>query len=203
MKKAIIFIIVCYIALTGCGKKEEIKTDVDLPISKANNLVSLDDYNNIEKILKTANLDNIDTFKSWVLDFNKEECNDCGLLKEWTNYKKIEYKESLLANHWEEFHEESDADCRMTSFLLISNHLETSNTIKENGSYLMFDIDAIDNVEKYSILKENKEKFITLFNEIDVEGLAKDEVKKAYSKKWEEFGIKLNNDKSNFIIIFN
>lgn len=202
MKKSIILCIllmIVFLTLTGCRKEEKIKVDIDLPMSKANNLVNHDDYNSIEKILKSVNLDNINIFKSWVSDFNSGECKDCGLLTEWTDYKKIEYKESSLANHWEEAHTESDADCRMTSFLLISNHLKTSNTIKKNGSYLMFDIDAIDNVEKYSILKESKERFITLFNEIDVNGLNKDEIKDVYSKKWKEYGITLNNDKVSLI----
>jgi hypothetical protein len=199
MKKIMILVIACCIVLTGCKKEDKIKIGADLPVGKANNLISINDYNNIERILKWANLDNIDTFKKWVLDFNIENCDDCGLLKEWTDFKKVEYNESSLANHWEKYHKESDADCRMTSFLLITNHLSTSRTINENGTYLMFDIDAIDNVEKYSILKDNREKFITLFNEIDVKGLNKDEIRNAYSKKWNEYGILLDNDKVSLI----
>ncbi len=195
----ILFILFFLFIIVGCRKEEQEILKLDLPIGKANNLVSFDDYNNVEKIMKMVDLDNTDTFKSWVLNINKEECVNCGLVKEWTDYKKIEYNESALANHWEKYHKESDVDCRMVAFLLIANHINMSKTIKENGSYLMFDIDAIDNVNNYSILKENKEKFITLFNEIDVKGLNKKEIKNAYSKKWNEYGISLKNNNVSLI----
>ena len=36
---------IVFLTLTGCRKEEKIKVDIDLPMSKANNLVNHDDYN--------------------------------------------------------------------------------------------------------------------------------------------------------------
>ena len=38
---------IVFLTLTGCRKEEKIKVEIDLPVSKANNLVNHDDYNKI------------------------------------------------------------------------------------------------------------------------------------------------------------
>ena len=40
-----------------------------------------------------------------------------------------------------------------------------------------------------------------MFNEIDVKGLSKDEIKNAYSKKWNEYGISLKEGKFSLITV--
>ena len=186
-------------------KKEEIinlnNDKENYQIGKASNLISEEDLTNISNLLKEYGLDNVDIFTSWVKEFNKEPYQNCGMVDTWTDYNKIEYNEAALADRWEKKHNQTDSDCRMTSFLLLKDHISTNKTIKENGSYLMFDIDAIDNNKKYELLKTNRESFITLFNEIDVKGLSKDEIKNAYSKKWNEYGISLKEGKFSLITV--
>lgn len=58
---------------------------------------------------------------------------------------------------WEQNHDYSDADCRMTAFLLLDGVLRAESTEDSyEGTYLMFDTEAIDNVDRYESIKENK-----------------------------------------------
>lgn len=67
---------------------------------------------------------------------------------------------------WEQNHDYSDADCRMTAFLLLDGVLRAESTEDSyEGTYLMFDTEAIDNVDRYESIKENKNMFTTLYGE--------------------------------------
>ena len=60
----------------------------------------------------------------------------------------------------------SDADCRMTAFLLLDGMLCSESTESNyTGTYLMFDTEAIDNVDRYEIIKKNRDMFTTLYGE--------------------------------------
>lgn len=65
-----------------------------------------------------------------------------------------------------EKHDYSDADCRMTAFLLLDGLLHAQSTEDSySGTYLMFDTEAIDNVDRYEIIRQNKDMFTTLYGE--------------------------------------
>ena len=67
---------------------------------------------------------------------------------------------------WEKKHDYSDADCRMTAFLLLDGLLHAQSTEDSySGTYLMFDTEAIDNVDRYEIIRQNKDMFTTLYGE--------------------------------------
>ena len=54
----------------------------------------------------------------------------------------------------------------MTAFLLLEG-LITAERVEETytGTYLMFDMEAIDSTEKYERIKENRALFTTLFGD--------------------------------------
>ena len=200
---AIIIIILSYFYIKKMDGKEEVYNNIgiELPVGKASNLLNEKEYKEVEKLLNEAGLDNIKTFLLWVKEFNEEPIEGSGMVEEWTETKKIEYNDGVLANRWEKVHEQTDSDCRMTAFLLLKNHISMNKTISENGSYLMFDIDAIDNNKNYEILKQNRNEFITLFNEIDVKDTLKEEIKNAYSNKWKEYGISIKEGNVSLITV--
>ena len=49
--------------------------------------------------------------------------------------------------------------------MLLAGELIKYDSVEEdyNGTYLMFDMDAIENKDEYSILKEKKQLFTTMF----------------------------------------
>ena len=101
---------------------------------------------------------------------------------------------------WEQNHDYSDADCRMTAFLLLDGILRVEST-EENyeGTYLMFDTEAIDNVDRYSILKEKRDMFTTLYGEKSVTDDKHPEA--AFSDSWKQYGFTVDSDRISLLSI--
>ena len=93
----------------------------------------------------------------------------------------------------------SDGDCRITAFALIEKDLQMSKKIQDEGTYLMFDMDVIDNNKDYKLVKNKRDDFVTLFNEINISNVGDKELQNAFSNKWKEYGIKINNEKVSLI----
>jgi len=127
-------------------------------------------------ILRDANLSNVDIFQQWVSNAEAEEPNG-----------------DTEASGF------SDADCRMTVMLLAGDQIRYDSTEETyTGDYLMFDLDAIENNETYSILKKNDKLFITMFGEmpISASGFAN-----SLSDKWNKHGIQVDNKKWSIISV--
>ena len=211
-KKIIVIISICLIVililgvflLNGKDKNTIIEDNQPMPvvlIGKASNLIKNRDLAYMENILKDAKIDNVDILISWIKEFNKAPYKNCGMVDDWTDINKIKYDEAACADRWEKDHTQTDNDCRMTAFLLLVNHITMNETIKQNGTYLMFDMDAIDNNEEYKILKEKRNEFITLFNEMDITGYSKEKIKYVYGKKWKDYGIEIEEGNISLITV--
>ena len=99
---------------------------------------------------------------------------------------------------WEQNHDYSDTDCRMTAFLLLDGLLHAEST-EDNyeGTYLMFDTEAIDNVERYETIKENRDMFTTLYGEKSVADKKHPET--AFSDSWKHYGFQIDSDYYLFV----
>ena len=122
----------------------------------------------IEYILKDAGLSNINIFSDWV-----------------NNYDKDNYSEGF-----------TDADCRMTVMLLAGDNISFNDTEEYNGDYLMFDLDAIENNDEFSILKDKKELFTTMFGETPISDKG---FTNTLNEKWNKYGIKVNSNRFSII----
>ena len=174
MKKRIIVILVVLIimALWGYGCAESDRTHAGTAETEnitANNLPWVCDA------LKAGGLSNVDVFEQWVKD---------GLKGSTDNADVSGF---------------SDADCRMTVMLLAGDSMQYES-VNENydGTYLMFDMDAIDNQEAYSILKDKRDLFATLFGEmpISVSGFAD-----SFGDNLKRHGIEFNGKEYSIITI--
>ena len=84
----------------------------------------------------------------------------------WSDPYKLKADVGKCMDGWEKEHDYSDADCRMTAFLLLDEVLSAESTEEEyEGTYLMFDTEAIDNVGRYETIKEDRDIFTTLYGE--------------------------------------
>lgn len=107
--------------------------------------ITKDNLSSVSSILKTSKLSNVDIFEKWVgdyLDGNTENADTSGF---------------------------DDADCRMTVMLLAGDSIK-HETLEEtyDGTYLMFDVDLIENNKAYSVLKDKEKLFTTLFGEMPI-----------------------------------
>ncbi|MBR2673839.1 MAG: DUF4300 family protein [Mogibacterium sp.] len=147
----------------------EVSTSASIDITE-------DNIAEICDILRNAGLSNTDIFEEWVRERGGDSAEDDS---ETSGF--------------------SDADCRMTVMLLAGDSIEYDDVDEEyKGDYLMFDIDAIDNNENYSILKDKRALFTTMFGEMAIpeSGFAS-----ALAEKWDAHDIRVKSEKFSIISI--
>lgn len=128
------------------------------------------------ELLRSSELSNVDVFEQWVKDTASGETND--------NTETSGF---------------SDADCRMTVMLLAGN-LISFDSVEEQytGDYLMFDVDAIENNDAYSLLKDKEQLFTTMFGEMPI---TKSGFADTLSERWNKHGIRVASEKCSVISI--
>lgn len=114
--------------------------------------------------------ENVDTYIKYINDYN-ERVEDKSVLKEGFVtvdsingfYDPVSLREKKL----EDGRSLSEINCRLSAFELFKGFVTTKGEI-ESDNYLMFDIDAIDSNPILAFNKEDKEKYINLFNPVDI-----------------------------------
>ena len=219
MKKKLIAIIVgmmlCAELLGGCGNKninkDNITTDTaeeskqqdsnkkqELPT--ATYMGGSNTITEVCKELSSAGVSHVDTFKEWVTDFADSAGKNAKLEDVWSDPENMKADIGKCMDGWEQNHDYSDTDCRMTAFLLLDGLLHAEST-EDNyeGTYLMFDTEAIDNVERYETIKENRDMFTTLYGEKSVADKKHPET--AFSDSWEHYGFQIDSDRISLLSI--
>ena len=154
--------------LTACST-----TKVVVPLTTEE--ITKENISDVSTILRAKQLSNIDVFENWVKGFHENSEDNLG-----------------SAGF-------SDADCRMTVMLLTGDLINSNSTEQEyKGTYLMFDLDAIENDETFQILRNKKDLFTTLFGEIPIGDRT---FKEAFPNNWDKHGIKLNCEKCTIVSI--
>ena len=159
------------IALTACGSEKE------KPLESGD--ITKENVSQVCEILDEAGLSNVDVFEKWVRDSSSGVSGDNSEESGFT-----------------------DADCRMTVMLLAGDLIKYDSVEEDyDGTYLMFDVDAIENNDEYSMLKNKKQLFTTMFGEMTISdnGFAE-----TLSESWSKYGINVESDKCCIIsILFN
>ena len=194
MKKIIIVLIT--ILLVGCSNENY----ESLNVGYSTNYINDNDNKILKEIFTNHDISNPNIFLDFVNDYNQTEDKDCGL-SNWVKSDTLKYNDSNCYNRFEEKYDKSDGNCRITSFILLNNSLSVKKEKNTSGSYLMFDSDVILNNNNYSFLKKDYNKFITLFDEIDVSKINKEDYINAYPNKWKDYQISLNTDKFSLISV--
>lgn len=197
MKKiAGVLLAAAVIFLTGCGAKTPEKA-VGPP--RAAYLIDDAIVDEVCAALEKNGLENIDVFKAWVKDFSDTSARNTDLPKRWVGLGELDGDPYACADYWEKSHDYPDANCRMTAMLLMGDLLKVDKPEKAyNGTYLMMDIDAMDNAERYGILKEREADFTTLFGEMPIpeSGLAD-----ALPRSWQKHGVRFDSEKVSLISV--
>lgn len=150
--------------------------------------------------LESAGASHIDTFREWTTDFADTAGENAGLEDSWSDPGKMKADIGKCMDGWEQNHDYSDADCRMTAFLLLDGVLRAESTEDSyEGTYLMFDTEAIDNVDRYESIKENKNMFTTLYGEKSVTDSSHPE--NTFSDSWKHYGFQVDSDRLSLLSI--
>ena len=150
--------------------------------------------------MEAAGVSNVDVFQEWAADFAASAGNNANLEDAWSDPEKMRADIGKCMDGWEQNHDYSDSNCRMTAFLLLDGLLQAETTESSyNGSYLMFDTEAIDNVKRYEIIKENKDMFTTLYGEKSVTDENHPET--TFSNNWQHYGFQIDSDRISLLSI--
>ena len=150
------------------------------------------------KELSSAGAAHVDTFKEWVTDFADSAGKNAKLKDTWADANKMKADTGKCMDGWEAKHDYSDADCRMTAFLLLDGLLHAQSAEDSySGTYLMFDTQAIDNVDRYEIIRQNKDMFTTLYGEKSITDDKHPE--KTFSDNWKKYGFQIDSDYYLFV----
>lgn len=63
-----------------------------------------------------------------------------------------------------------EANCRLTSYLLMRDWIHTNGIHADNDTFLMFDLEAIDTYAPFQLSAEEREQFVSLFSWVPVKG---------------------------------
>lgn len=188
-------IVISSMMLGACAK-----TVQNQEIPAATYMGGNDTITGVCKDLDSAGASHVDTFQECVADFADSAGKNAQLQDAWSDPKELKADVGSCMDGWEQNHDYSDADCRMTAFLLLDGILRAEST-EENyeGTYLMFDTEAIDNVDRYSILKEKRDMFTTLYGEKSVTDDKHPEA--AFSDSWKQYGFTVDSDRISLLSI--
>lgn len=166
----IVLVIATSFMLAACGE-EYIGLSADYYITDEN-------VDAVCEVLSDAGLSNIDVFRQWVME---------------------SHVNSDIESTDEDQNRITDADCRMTVMLLTGDSIKYDSVEEDyKGNYLMYDIDAIENDDRYTILKDKEKLFTTLFGE---EPVREEDAFDVIPMRWERHGIKMGSDKYSVITI--
>ena len=138
--------------------------------------ITKENVSQVCEILNEAGLSNVDVFEKWVKDSASGASEKASEMSGFT-----------------------DADCRMTVMLLAGELIKYDSVEEDyNGTYLMFDMDAIENNDVYSVLKDKKQLFTTVFGEM---AISKNGFAETLHENWSKHGINVESDKCSVISI--
>ena len=200
MKKTCIVLIIVMLAalaVSGCGgNAEEEFGGQGLPLITC--MAGEDVLEEVMGTLEEAGLGNVDSVRNRVSEFNELAGPDCGLAAGWVSPGELSVDVTKTMDGWENNRDYSDANCRITAFTLLGDKVEVGNPVSDyDGTYLMFDLDAVDNAEEYASVRENRSGFISLYGEFP---LGKDQdLGEAYLSMIKERGIRFPEGKARLI----
>ena len=190
---AIVVLLCCMMLSAGMSAQKQ-------KIPAATYMGGNDTIKEVCREMEAAGVSNVDVFQEWAADFAASAGNNANLEDAWSDPEKMSVDIGKCMDGWEQNHDYSDSNCRMTAFLLLDEllHAETTES-SYNGSYLMFDTEAIDNVERYEIIKENKDMFTTLYGEKSVTDEKHPET--TFSNNWQHYGFQIDSDRISLLSI--
>lgn len=204
-------------SLVGCGIKEseekkpinQIETDTDISNDDTSdistkkwmysNLVDESVQEEVKERLIRAGIpqEDVKLFIDWVNEYNGAVENIDLLQKDFALSEgvQITYDDVYLdlGEDVDMYTPSMDTNCRLTAALLMKDLIQVGDYHEEPDNYLMFDMESIDNDTKYEVIKEIRDKYVTLYNPVEVpENTDFDEHVKKIQEAWAQRQITFN-----------
>lgn len=194
----------------GCGNQETpITTDTSTESHQIvySNLVDASAQKEVTDLLENHGITKEQTEKliSWAEDFNSR-VTSVALPEGFRAMKETgaDYSGLIIENK-----ETADgmiapeANCRLTSYLLMKNMIQTNGKHADNDTFLMFDVEAIDTYEPFMLSEEERENFISLFNWVPVHGRnTVEEHIERIQDAWKERDIQIGGEQISLITVY-
>lgn len=96
-----------------------------------------------------------------------------------------------------------EANCRLTSYLLMKHLIHTNGTHPDNDTVLIFDLEAIDTYEPFRLTEEERGQFLSLFSWVPVDGAdTLEEHTTRIQNAWEEREIQVEGEGVSLITVY-
>lgn len=96
-----------------------------------------------------------------------------------------------------------EANCRLTSYLLMKPFIETNGVYGENDTFLMFDVEAIDTYEPFRLSEAERSQFMSLFSWVLVQGAdTLEEHTERIQNAWKEREITIGGQGISLITVY-
>lgn len=171
------------------------------------NLVDVSSQKEVIDLLESHGVtsEQTDTLLSWVYDFNSRVTSDplpegfhameeAGMDYHGLIIQNKEAADGLI---------EPEANCRLTSYLLMKDAIQTNGKHADNDTFLMFDLEAVDTSEPFSLSEEERSHFLSLFSWVPVDGTSTVEEHAArIQNAWKDREIQIDGDGRSLITVY-
>ncbi len=208
MKRTIAFCMMIFL-LVGCGTTQVPSEQATTQKNEVvySNLTDTASQKEVTEILESHGVtkQQTETLISWAEDFNKRVTSE-PLPSGFQPMQGDGVKYDGLVIDYKELSDGDiipEANCRLTSYLLMQNMIQTNQKQVENDTFLIFDIEAIDMYEQFRLPKEQRNDFISLFNWVSVDGTSTlEEHKENIQKAWADREIHIQGDDISLISVY-
>lgn len=226
MKKIIAVCLTAVLLFAGCSKAPEqadMETKQEIVYS---NLADEASQKEVAALLTEHGIskEQAEVFMDWVTDFNGrvsegklaggfQPMEETGVSYDTLNvdYKTIDEAKTMPEEEQAGTAEDlmvseeiaPEANCRLTSYLLMQPWIQTNGKQLEHDTILMFDIEAIDTYAPFHMEEADRSNFISLFNWIPLEGADTLEAHIAkIQQAWKEREIQITGDGISLINVY-
>ncbi len=208
--KRIALLLTLTLFCVGCSNnqiEQPPHSSVDEQGAMYSNLVDESSQKEVADLLKSRGVtkEQTDTLLSWVDDFNSRVTS--GQLPEGFRVMEnhgVSYAGLIAA--WKESESGEvlpEANCRLTSYLLMKHLIQTNGKKEDQDTFLMFDIEAIDTYEPFYLSKEERRNFISLFSWVPVNETSTVEEHIAnIQTAWKDREIQINGEGISLVTVY-
>lgn len=217
MKKAIVGVLLLGAlagGLVGCGAPETVSSAPETMSSQGtdiwySNLTDAASQQEVASLLQAKGItkEQTDTLMAWADDFNRRVRQPLPQGTVEMQGSAVDYRDLLFdlkpTTNSSLYEYDPEVNCRLTAFLLLKRHLQTNGTVDLSDTYLMFDIQEIDNLEQFRLSDADRTNFISLYNWIAMPADGTQEEHLAsIQQAWKKRGIAITGEGVSLITLY-
>lgn len=193
--------------LGGCSSGQPSKSTTQGQEKVYSNLVDAATQKEVADALESHGVskNQTDTLISWANDFNARVTTR-ALPDGFVPMKDegADYQGLIIRNkEAEDGYVYPEANCRLTSFLLSKDMITTNGKTPEDDTFLIFDVEAIDTYEPFKLSHADREKFISLFGWVPLNGAdTLDQHVQRIQEAWKEREIQIQGEGISLVTVY-